>query len=179
MSARVRLTNNVISSKALCLRTPQSQQFSNSFVGYVDSAKNHIPSKLEKELSILFPVIFDSQLLELDDLVTENKYGSFTLQIKLSFTQSCINTERTYGFIQNCVKLISPSFSVPKLSERETITICGMDRVFVSQLVRCPSIRVNLSPSVVSIDIISLRDTFKITSNRVKCVITTNGLTTD
>ncbi|MGP1926896.1 MAG: hypothetical protein ACTS7C_00025 [Candidatus Hodgkinia cicadicola] len=177
MISRFNLTKSTFLPLPYCIKTPQGQLFSDSFHGSIDSSQNPIPSKLKLELTKLFPTMFDHRVLELDNVNVTNEIKSPQLQINLTLRCSSMETNRNYDFIKSQNIYVTQPFSIPKLSEHETITICDMDKVFVSQLIRCPAIHFNILPPTISIVITSGHNDLEVSSDCEICSLTINGST--
>ncbi|MGP1918476.1 MAG: hypothetical protein ACTS4V_00305 [Candidatus Hodgkinia cicadicola] len=179
MVPRFNLTKGTFLPLSHCIKTPQGQLFSDSFHDSADSSQDSIPSKLKLELTKLFPIMFDCRVLELDNVNVINEIESPQLQINLTLKCSSFETNQSYSFIKSQSIYNTHSFNIPKLSEYETISLCDMDKVFVSQLIRCPAIHLNISPPTISIVITSGRSNLEISSNCEVCSLTLNGSTSE
>ncbi|MGP1918129.1 MAG: hypothetical protein ACTS4U_00215 [Candidatus Hodgkinia cicadicola] len=175
MIPRFNLTKGTFLPLAHCTKTPQGRLFSDSFHESDEASQSPIPSKLKLELMKLFPTMFDCRMLELDDVNVINEIEFHQLYINLTIRCSSIGCERNYKFIKMQNVYHTKSFNIPKLSSHETISLCGMDKVFVSQLTRCPSMHLNISPPIISIVISSDRNDLEISSNCEVCSFNLNG----
>ncbi|MGP1912173.1 MAG: hypothetical protein ACTS5A_03645, partial [Candidatus Hodgkinia cicadicola] len=101
------------------------------------------------------------------------------LQINLTLRCCTLDSNRDYKYIKIKNLYHIQPFSIPKLSPHETITIGDMDKVFISQLVRCPSIYLNKSPQIISVVITSDCDNLEISSDCEVCVLTLNDWTAE
>ncbi len=176
MIPRVNLTKGAFLPLTQCVKTPQGQLFSDSFYGSNNHSQDYIPSKLKLELMKLFPTMFDHRVLELDNVNVINEIDSPQLQINLTLRCPSIENKQNYNFIKQQNMYTTQPIFIPKLSLHETISLCDMDKVFVSQLVRCPGVHLNVSPSVVSVVIISDSGELEISSDCETCSLTINGL---
>lgn len=95
----------------------------------------------------MFPITVGNQSLELDEIAVEEQVNCFKVTITLS--QLSFIDMGGYSYTNEYVKFQLDAFNIPKLSPHETIVVDGLSRVFVSQLVRSQTLRLNYrSPSV-------------------------------
>ncbi|MGP1911241.1 MAG: hypothetical protein ACTS4T_00220 [Candidatus Hodgkinia cicadicola] len=179
MVTRFNLTKGNFLPLTQCAKTLQGQLFSDSFYDQNKTSQNYIPSKLKLELMKLFPTMFDLRVLELEDVNVINEINFPQLQINLTLRCCTLDNNWGYKYIKAQNLYHTQPFSVPKLSPHETITICDMDKVFISQLVRCPSIYLNISPPIISVVITSDCDNLEISSNCEVCALTLNDWTAE
>ncbi|MGP1921800.1 MAG: hypothetical protein ACTS4Z_00865, partial [Candidatus Hodgkinia cicadicola] len=179
MVPRFNLTKGAFLPLSQCIKTPQGQLFSDSFYDSAGGFQDSIPSKLKLELTKLFPITFDCRVLELDTVNVVNEINSPQLQINLTLRCTSIEANESYSFIKSQSVYNTRSFNIPKLSEHETISLCDMDKVFVSQLTRCSAIHLNISSSTISIVIASGRSDLEISSDCEVCSLTFNGSTAE
>lgn len=175
MISRFNLTKGTFLPLSQCIKTPQSQLFSDSFRDSYKTSETSVPSKLKLELMKLFPAMIDQRVLELDDVNVTDDVESPQLYTSLLIRCSSIDSKRKYKFIKNQDVYHTKPFNIPKLSSHETISLCDMDKVFVSQLTRCPSVHLNISPPIISVVLSSDRNDIEISSNCEVCSFTLNG----
>ncbi|MGP1911975.1 MAG: hypothetical protein ACTS5A_02430, partial [Candidatus Hodgkinia cicadicola] len=179
MTMRFNLTKGNFLPLPQCAKTLQGQLFSDSFYDHNKTSQNYIPSKLKFELMKLFPTMCDLRVLELEDVNVINETNSPQLQINLTLRCCTLDSNRDYKYIKTKNLYHTQPFSIPKLSPHETIAIGDMDKVFISQLVRCPSIYLNISPQIISVVITSDCDNLEISSDCEVCALTLNDWTAE
>ncbi|AUG91502.1 DNA-directed RNA polymerase subunit beta [Candidatus Hodgkinia cicadicola] len=142
----------------------QERLYVNSLLGSLDGAEV-TSSKLRRELCALFPA--SSQLfgIELRDFWTEQYVltTSRALALKLerghafNIKVSCLHyaklCDALYVVYRDDVQ--APLFHLPKISDRGTFEIFGLEKVFVSQLARIPGVRANVKGSTVEVCLVS------------------------
>ncbi|MGP1917037.1 MAG: hypothetical protein ACTS6P_00180 [Candidatus Hodgkinia cicadicola] len=179
MIMRFNLTKGNFLPLTQCAKTLQGQLFSDSFYDHNKTSQNYIPSKLKFELMKLFPTMCDLRVLELEDVNVINETNFSQLQINFTLRCCTLDSNWDYKYIKTKNLYHTQPFSIPKLSPHETITVCDMDKVFISQLVRCPSIYLNISPQIISVVITSDCDNLEISSDCEVCALTLNDWTAE
>ncbi|XXN13734.1 MAG: hypothetical protein AAI978_00625 [Candidatus Hodgkinia cicadicola] len=127
--------------------------------------KNLMHSRLRHELTLLFPASFelfgielcelcleDYELITVKELESELERG-YAFSISLScvyYTSLCDALCLTYR-----VDIQSSLFNLPKPSDRDTFSVFGLEKVFVSQLARIPSVHVSAKGSAIEISVAS------------------------
>ncbi|AIC63808.1 DNA-directed RNA polymerase subunit beta [Candidatus Hodgkinia cicadicola] len=136
----------------------------NSLLGSPDGAKP-ARSKLRRALCALFPASSHLFGIELRDFWTEQYVLTTSKALELKLEQghtfnikvSCL----CYAKLCDALYIIhrddiqAPLFDLPKISDRGTFKVFGLEKVFVSQLARIPGVRASVKGSTVKVSLVS------------------------
>ncbi|AUG26225.1 DNA-directed RNA polymerase subunit beta [Candidatus Hodgkinia cicadicola] len=142
----------------------QERLFVNSLLGSPDGAEA-TSSKLRRALCALFPASSQAFGIELRDFWIEQYVltTSEALELKLergyvfNIKVSCLR----YAKLCDALCIIhrddvqAPLFYLPKMSDRGTFNIFGLEKVFVSQLARIPGVRASVKGSTLEVSLAS------------------------
>ncbi|AUG62932.1 DNA-directed RNA polymerase subunit beta [Candidatus Hodgkinia cicadicola] len=142
----------------------QERLYVDSLLGSLDGAEV-TSSKLRRALCSLFPA--SSQLfgIELRDFWVEQHVltTSKALELKLergyvfNIRISCLRYAKLCDvlYVTRRDDIQTPLFYLPKMSDRGTFNMFGLEKVFVSQLARIPGVRASVKGSTVKVSLVS------------------------
>ncbi|AUG34047.1 DNA-directed RNA polymerase subunit beta [Candidatus Hodgkinia cicadicola] len=142
----------------------QERLYVNSLLGSLDGAEL-TSSKLRRALCTLFPASSHLFGIELRDFWIEQYVLSTSEALELKLERghvfnikiSCLH----YAKLCDALCIIhrddtqAPLFYLPKISDRGTFNIFGLEKVFVSQLARIPGVRASVKGSTVEVALAS------------------------
>ncbi|ATW06030.1 DNA-directed RNA polymerase subunit beta [Candidatus Hodgkinia cicadicola] len=142
----------------------QERLYVDSLLGSLDGAQV-ASSKLRRALCALFPA--SSQLfgIELRDFWIEQYVLTTSEALELRLEQgygfnikvSCLHYAELCDalYVVRRDDIQAPLFYLPKISDRGTFNVFGLEKVFVSQLARIPGVRASLKGSTVKVSLVS------------------------
>ncbi|AUG33852.1 DNA-directed RNA polymerase subunit beta [Candidatus Hodgkinia cicadicola] len=154
------------STRWQCLPFDNTQErlYVNSLLGSPDGAEV-TSSSLRRALCALFPASSQSFGIELRDFWIEQYVLSTSKALELKLERGYVFNIKVsclrYAELCDALYIIyrddvqAPLFYLPKISDRGTFNIFGLEKVFVSQLARIPGVRASVKGSTVEVSLVS------------------------